>query len=194
MKTKSALRSFLYLAGSSLLVISHICAGTLYWDANDVTAGQTDGAGGWLDVNHWWTGSANTNWTSTESAVFGYSTAGGAVTLGWHHHGRLARLNPFTGTYTLGTSGAGNTITLNNGITKSSGAGVVTISSPLTLGSAQTWTNNSSTNINLQGATILGRHNLTIDGFGIVLILPMTAWRHQRLGWHHQERNRPTQL
>jgi len=136
-------------------------AATLYWDANGATAGQTDGAGAWLTANQWWTGSANTSWTSGDDAVFGYSGAGGAVTIGSATTVNSITANPFTGTYTLGT--AGQAVTLNNGITKNSGAGILTIVSPLTLAGAQTWTNNSNANINLQATTTLSG-NLTFAG------------------------------
>ncbi len=138
---------------------------TLYWDSDALTTAlRLDGAGAWTGANQWWNGAANTNWVSGSNAVFGYSGAGGAVSLtGTTTVGSLA-FNPFTGTYTLGTAGVGNTITLNNGITKNSG-GVVTIVSPLTLGGGQTWTNNGPSNINLQGRTTLAG-NLTFGGMG----------------------------
>jgi fibronectin-binding autotransporter adhesin len=167
MKPKSQLRSFLFLAGSSLLAISYSHAAALTWDANGVTALQTDGAGAWLDPNLWWTGTANTAWTSGDSANFGNAGAGGAVTLANPTTVGSLSVGFFTGTYTLGT--AGQAITLNNGINKFGGqVGILAISSPLTLGGAQTWTNNSNSDapLNLNAATTLSG-NLTIDGSGI---------------------------
>ena len=175
MKPNRSLRRFLAVAASSLLAIS--CAdaqSTLYWDANAATALQIDGLGAWLTANQWWNGSTNTTWASGDSAVFGYSGAGGAVTLsGTTTIGSLV-FNPFTGTYTLGTTGAGNAITLNSGITHNSG-GTATILSPLILGGAQTWTNNSGLNItgtaasgslSVTGGVDNGGNLLTIDSIG----------------------------
>ena len=121
MKPKSTLRSFLLLAGSSLLAASSLHAATLTWDANGATAGQTDGAGAWLDADQWWTGSANTTWTSGDDAIFGWGGAGGAVTLASPTTVGSLTFKYFTGTYTLGTGG--QAITLNNGITRIGGNG-----------------------------------------------------------------------
>ena len=109
--------------------------GGLTWDANGTGANQTDGAGAWLNANQWWDGSANTNWASGSDAVFGNGGAGGAVTLASPTTVNSLTFKAFTGTYTLGT--AGQTITLNTGITMNSGAGIATIISPVTLGGAQ---------------------------------------------------------
>jgi autotransporter-associated beta strand protein len=140
-------------------------AADLYWDANAATSGQTDGAGAWLGTNQWWTGSTNTNWTSGNSATFGVGGAGGAVTLASPTTVDSLNFNYFTGTYTLGTAGQG--ITLNDGINKNAGSGAVTMASPITLGGAQIWTNNSATTlqVNTTGVTNAG-HLLTIDGTG----------------------------
>lgn len=174
MKTNRSLRRFLAVAASSLLAIS--CAhaqSTLYWDANAATALQTDGLATWLAANQWWNGATNTTWVSGDSAVFGYSGAGGAVTLsGTTTVGSLV-FNPFTGTYTLGTTGAGNAIMLNSGITHNSG-GTATIVSPLILGGAQTWTNNSGLNITgaaSPGSLVVGSSTAGIDNGGNLLTI-----------------------
>ncbi len=144
-------------------------AAVVTWDANGATANQTDGAGAWLDANKWWTGSANTDWTSGDDAVFGNGGTGGAVTLASPTTVNSLTFNTFGGTYTLGS--AGQTITLNNGITKNAGSGVVTIASPITLGGDQTWTNNSTNalTINTPGIDTAG-FNLTIDGSGTTML------------------------
>jgi len=135
------------------------------WDANAAVAGQTNGAGAWLNASQWFNGVTNVNWTSGDDAIFGGpATAGGAVTLASPTTVNSLTFNTlYTGTYTLGT--AGQTITLNNGITKNVGSGIATIISPILLGGAQTWTNNSSTNINVQAATTLNGA-LTVGGSG----------------------------
>jgi autotransporter-associated beta strand protein len=163
---KPKFRSLLLLVGSSLLAISYTHAATLTWDANADTAGQTDGGGAWLNANQWWTGSTNASWTSGDHAIFGNGGAGGAVTLASPTTVGSLTVKYFTGTYTLGTST--EAITLNNGITRIGGiGGTLNIISPLILGGAQTWTNNSNSAINVQASTTLNG-NLTFDGVGII--------------------------
>jgi autotransporter-associated beta strand protein len=154
------------LTVSALLsILSQSYAATLTWDANGATALQSDGAGVWLTANQWWDGSANVTWTSADDAVFGNGGAGGAVTLASGTTVNSLTFNSFTGTYTIGTSTS--TITLNNGITMNSGAGAATIISPITLGAAQSWTNNSSSLLTVgTGAVTNGGFLLTIGGSG----------------------------
>ena len=153
------------LAVLALVAVQPARAATIYWDANGATAGQTDGAGAWLNANQWWTGAANVNWTSGGDAVFGWGGAGGAVTLASPTTVNSLTLNSFTGTYTLGT--AGQTITLNNGITKNAGGTAATIISPITLGGTQNWTNNSAGLLTVgTGAVTNGGYLLTIGGSG----------------------------
>jgi len=140
-------------------------AATLTWDANALGDGQPDGAGAWLDANQWWSGAANATWTSGDDANFGNSGVGGAVTLAGPTTVNSLTMNSFTGTYTLGT--AGQAITLNSGITMNAGAGAATIISPITLGGAQAWTNNSSGLLTVgTDAVDNGGNLLTIGGSG----------------------------
>jgi fibronectin-binding autotransporter adhesin len=135
------------------------------WDANGATASQTDGAGAWLDANKWWDGSANVNWLSGSSAIFGNGGVGGAVTLASPTIVNSLTFNSYITTgYTVGT--ASQTITLNAGITKNAGGVAATIISPITLGGAQTWTNNSSNTLNTTGTVNLGANTLTFGGSG----------------------------
>lgn len=148
-------------------------AAVVTWDANGATANQTDGAGGWFDANKWWDGSTNTNWTSGDDAIFGNGGTGGAVTLASPTTVNSFTFRSFSGTYTLGS--AGQTITLNAGIIKNAGSGVVTFASPITLAGDQTWTNHSAsalsiavpgTGIHLLTGLDLQSYNLTVDGPG----------------------------
>ena len=140
-------------------------ATTITWDANGATALQTDGAGAWLTANQWWNGLANVNWASGDDAIFGNGGAGGGVTLASGTTVNSITFNSFTGTYTLGT--AGQTITLDNGITMNSGAGAATITSPITLGAAQSWTNNDDSLLTIgTGAVTNGGFLPTVDGTG----------------------------
>jgi len=127
--------------------------------------GQPDGPGAWLDANQWWDGAANQTWVSGSDANFGNGGVGGAVTLASPTSVGLLTFNSFTGTYTLGT--AANTITLSAGLTMNSGEGATTIISPITLGGAQSWTNNSSGLLTVgTGAVTNGGFLLTVGGSG----------------------------
>jgi len=141
-------------------------AANLTWDANALGNGQVDGGGAWLAANQWWTGLSNTTWTSGDNATFGLGGAGGAVTLAGPTTVGSLTMNAFTGTYTLGS--AGQAVTLNaGGITVNSGAGATTIVSPVTLGAAQSWTNNSGGLLTVgTGAVTNGGNLLTVGGTG----------------------------
>jgi autotransporter-associated beta strand protein len=66
----------------------------------------------------------------------------------------------------------GNSLTISNaaGITVNSGAGAVTLNSFLTLGAAQTWTNNSANPLTIGGDISNGSNGLTIAGSGDITI------------------------
>ncbi len=156
-------RHSFHLTIAALLAALSANAAALTWDANGPTFGQPNGSGAWLGSNQWWNGSANQTWSSGSDATFGgLNTAGGAVTLASPTTVNTITFNQFTGTYTLGT--IGQAITVNNGIT-TTGAGIVTFISPLVLGGAQEWTNNSSSAINVEAATALNGP-LTVGGIG----------------------------
>jgi autotransporter-associated beta strand protein len=139
-------------------------AQNLTWDANGALP-LNDGAGVWLNPNQWYDGSTFVTWSSGANATFGVGGAGGAVTLASPTTVESLTFNPFTGTYTLGT--AGQTITLNNGILMNGGSGAVSIISPITLGAAQSWTNNSSSLLTIgTGAVDNGGFLLTVAGTG----------------------------
>jgi autotransporter-associated beta strand protein len=154
---------------STPLVASLMCAThaqTLTWDSNGTGTGQTNGGGAWLGTNLWYNGATNQNWVSGSNAVFGGpNTAGGGVTLPSATQVGSVTFNTFTGTYTLGTSGAA--LTINGGINKTATAAAVSLTaSPITLGAAQTWTNNSSGAFTITVPVGNGGNLLTIDGNG----------------------------
>ena len=140
---------------------------SLTWDADGLTSGQANGGGAWLGANLWWNGVSNQAWTNGSHAVFsGPNTAGGAVTLASPTSVNAITFNTFTGTYDLGSTG--QALTINGGITNNSAAGAVTLRSPITLGAAQTWTNNSSGLLTASATVDNGGNLLTIDGAGNV--------------------------
>jgi len=153
------------LTAALLIVTDTAAQAAVTWDSDGATAGQLDGPGAWLDPGLWWDGANNVNWSSGDDAIFGVGGTGGAVTLASPTTVNSLTINSFSGTYMLGT--AGQTITLNNGITMNSGAGAATIISPITLGGAQSWLNNSTSLLTVgTGAVTNGGFLLTIGGTG----------------------------
>jgi len=162
MKSKSINTGILASSMLTVLFAPHVSA-QLTWDANAAGAARTDGAGAWLGTNQWWDGGSNVDWSPTSNAIFGNGGAGGNVTLASPTTVGSLTFNSFTGTYNLGT--AGQAITLNSGITKNAGSGIAQIASPLILGGAQSWTNNSGT-LDLRGPLNLNGNALTFAGSG----------------------------
>ncbi len=72
---------------------------------------------------------------------------------------------------TMSLNNDGNTLTLSpasaaSGITINPGAGPLTIATPVVIGAAQTWTNNSSNVLTVSGAVSKGANPLTVAGSG----------------------------
>lgn len=136
-------------------------AATLTWG----TSGN-GGGGTWTNANAWWDGTTQQTWSNAtpDDAVFRgtggtVALAGGTTTVG------SITFDPFTGSYTIGT--ASQTLAITSGITLNSGAGAVTIhNSPLTLGAAQSWTNNASSLFTASSSITNGGNLLTVDGSG----------------------------
>ncbi len=149
----------------AIAAFSPASAAIITWDAGGGGGAVTDGGGAWLGANLWNNATVAATWTTGDDAVFGNAGAGGAVTLASPTTVNSLTLNSFTGTYTLGTTTS--TITLNNGITKNTGAGAATIISPITLSAAQSWANNSAGLLTVgTGAVANGGFLLTLGGTG----------------------------
>jgi fibronectin-binding autotransporter adhesin len=117
MKPKSTLRSFLLLAGSSLLAISSASAQTTYtWDTT-TAAGVLGGTGAWNTSNSLWTtdgGATNTSWVNAGAAPFNNAIFGGAtgtVTLGEAISLRNLSFTNTAGAYTI----TGSTLNFTGG-------------------------------------------------------------------------------
>jgi uncharacterized repeat protein (TIGR02543 family) len=147
---------------------------TLTWDANGVTAGVSNGNGNWQGSNLWWDaiGLTSHGWTDGKDAFFG----GGGTTA---NAGSIT--NPISavvgsmtfgvvpgGSFSIGT--AGQTITVNKGVIVNPGAPAVTVASPIQLGGAQTWQNDSG-NLLLFNGLITGSSAVTNKGIGRVSVL-----------------------
>jgi fibronectin-binding autotransporter adhesin len=163
---KNNIRPTLSTALAAMLAASSVNAATLTWDAGGAGGAITNGGGAWLTTGLWNDGGVAADWTTGDDAIFGGpATNGGAVTLASPTTVNSLNFSIFTGTYTLGT--AGQTMTLNNGLTMNSGAGAVTLISPVTLGAAQSWLNNSSSLLTVgTGAVDNAGFLLTIGGGG----------------------------
>ena len=135
----------------------------LSWDANGTGSGQTDGTGTWLNANQWRDNGVNTTWISGCTPIFGVGSAGGTVTLGASTPVGSLVFNSFTGTYTIS---GGSPITVNSGFSNNSAAGSVTITTPVVLGSPQTWTSSSTGSLTVNGGVSNGGHALTLDVAG----------------------------
>lgn len=198
MKPKSALRYFLFLAGSSLLAVFSASAATLYWDGADTTANADGGAGTWNTSTGNWddaaAAGANATWSNAnpDSAVFG--GIAGPVTLGAGitTSGLLFNTMGYTidaSSQALGFGAGSNTVFLNNIANASitgavGGTGSVTVLSadPLSAGtltldgtSAGGWSGSTTitgARLSLSGSNqgLLNTSGVTLNGGGITLV------------------------
>lgn len=161
-------------------------AAELYWDTNGNTAGFGSTTGTWGTSAFWndnATGGAPTvaftaTTTSSDIINFGSATlrydnfANNGVAAGGVAADSIVIGSGQTQSINMGTSG--NAITIQNGITKNAGSGDFSFTSPVTLGAAQTWTNNSVKTLEVAENEITSNVNfltnggfqLTIDGAG----------------------------
>jgi autotransporter-associated beta strand protein len=111
-------------AAVGLLACADAGAQTLTWDTNTTSTHPQDGNGTWnLISDNWWTGTADTNWTNGDSAIFGASTAGGTVTLGTNITVGDISFDTTSPAYTI--AGGGFTLTLSNTIIEGTGNGIL---------------------------------------------------------------------
>jgi autotransporter-associated beta strand protein len=114
----------LIFAAVAAMACADAGAQTLTWDANTTTTGAQDGSGMWnLNSANWWNGTADTQWTNSDSAIFGSSTAGGTVTLGTNITVGNLTFNTTTPAYTI--AGGGFTLTLSNTLISGTGNGIL---------------------------------------------------------------------
>lgn len=151
---------------------------TYYWDSNSTTAGFGNTTGTWGTSTFWGTSAAGTgtttNATTTDidtvnfgTATLNYANGNVGVASGGVTVGSIVIGAGQTTGLTLGTTG--NSITIFNGITKNAGSAQLTVNSPIILGAAQTWTNNSTTTLITANGTNLitnGGFDLTVTGTG----------------------------
>ena len=173
---------------------SRSSADNLYWDTNGNTAGFGNTAGTW-GMSAFWNDNASGGAptvaftaTTTSSDIINFGTAAlkydnfatNGVAAGGVAADSIVIGGGQTVGFTLGTSG--NAITIQSGITKNSGSAGLYVTSPITLGAAQTWTNNTAAgaagllevaeNVISPNVNFLtnGGYQLTIDGTGNITI------------------------
>ncbi len=174
---------------SAAMVVAWVCclpamrakAGTYYWDANGSTAGAGASPSGTWGADAFWNsnsaGNSGTFITSPGSDDSLYFVAGPAVDSGANAFTVSVSGTQVAKALTFQAFGAatlsGSTVNLSGGgITVSPYAygivptGPVTISTPLALQAAQTWTNNSSNGLIVSGAVTNGGKALAISGPG----------------------------
>jgi len=124
-------------------------------------------------------GTGNSNWTSDSAgaptslvpgpgATANFSAAGatnqGAMVLGANMSIGGIAVSDSTG---VSLAADGHILALGtSGITVNAGAGPVSLAPPITLGAAQTWTNNSTNPMTVSGTVINGGNLLTVAGSG----------------------------
>ncbi len=144
-------------AGTNLLTFAGSGATTISGTAAYATsAGFTVASGaGHVTISAPVTVGAAQTWTNNSSNAM---TISGGITAG-------ANLLTFAGSGATTISGTA-AFSTSAGFTVASGAGQVTISAPVTLGAAQTWTNNSTTPVAINGAVTNSGDLLTLTGSG----------------------------
>jgi fibronectin-binding autotransporter adhesin len=105
------------------------------------------------------------SWTNNSTNTF---TISGGVTAG-------SNLLTFAGTGNTTLSGTAAVVT-SSGFTVAAGTGAVTISAPVTLGAAQTWTNNASNTLTVSGGVTATTNLLTLAGAGNTTISGTSAY------------------
>jgi hypothetical protein len=169
MKPKSFLRAFLALAGSPLILATQTYAANSYWDSNGNTTGLGDTAGTWGSSAFW----GGLTGGSSRIVISGtQNTNGNAIAVGDTVYFGTVNLALGSTASTIGIVGGGvnaNRIVFgvaqgSQGVTLSSGGGVITLSNA----SAGIVANNTATNT--IGAVLNGTTGLLAGGSGTVLL------------------------
>ncbi len=163
-------------ATQTALSISIVAPTTAYWSGALDGSWSTNNAGG---VTNWRTdATSNVDTQATPDAtthVFFNTTTPAASFLTTNNLttatsiASLTFTSAATGAVTIGNNGSSsNTLTIGTGgITHSASSGTSTLNVDVILGASQTWINNSSTALSINGSTITGSGiNLTVAGTG----------------------------
>ncbi len=159
-----------------LIASLNITGQTLTWSS--VTSGQADGSGTWANNSgaNFWTGSANTTWSSTSgnNAAFGQSASGtgGTVTLGSNItvSSLIFAAQQSGALYTIAPdSGHSFSLTITTGVNATNSA---VIAAPVTISTTETWFTASGSFLTVSGAVreTGGSQALTLSGQGTVAL------------------------
>jgi fibronectin-binding autotransporter adhesin len=167
-------RAFARLAAAAALAVAPVArAGNFYWTGDHDNNWNTTG------------GAAGTNWSSSSAFnqdtqpnlpgsadnVFFILAGAGNLNTVLGQSFSISSLN-FTpdaiaaDTIIIDNGGiAANALTIGSGGLTDNGAAAITLSANVTVGTTETWANNSTTNFNISGA-LQGSSNLTLEGTG----------------------------
>ncbi|MEI7782068.1 MAG: hypothetical protein WCJ18_09120, partial [Planctomycetota bacterium] len=168
----SGRRTIAFIAAAIIAILSSSPAVAATWYWNTATGGWATGAN--------WSNSATSGGTTgtvpltTDSVVFNQSSVNGGEAVQISTATTIAGLTfANTGTTLLSSNNSTpNALTIGSGgITVNAGAGAVTLGDvtnamPITLGAAQTWTNNSASLLSIVNNVTNGGYLLTIAGTG----------------------------
>ncbi|HEX8911119.1 MAG TPA: autotransporter-associated beta strand repeat-containing protein, partial [Humisphaera sp.] len=152
-------------------------AAIVTWDFDTATTGAQDGGGTWTaGAVTFWNGTSNvatSNSLATDIAQFGSGgtlAAGTTVSVGTQSINGLIFGTTTTSGYTLSATTAGQILSIGgSGIVLNAGAQATTLGNTnlgITLGAAQSWTNDSTGLFTVAGAVTNGANLLTIGGAG----------------------------
>ena len=137
-------------------------AATVDWSPPNAGGG---GSVTWATGTNWTGGAAPANSLTTDIARFNGTSYNFQPNAGTTSIAGIEIGNGTTATAALTLSGTNLSIGAS-GITKFANSGTAAISSPVTLGAAQSWTNNSSTLLTVSGNVTNAGYVLTIEGLG----------------------------
>lgn len=159
-------------AGALQLFITNPTPLTAYWNGSIDGNWDTLGSGATTNWRDAVTGGADTlALPGSTTDVHFYTSTAGNFTTSLGAQGFSIKTLTFDAAATSAVSINDNTLTLTptsgtTGLTVASGAGAVTINSAVSLGAAQTWTNNAANTLTIAGNVDNNANLLIIDGTG----------------------------
>ena len=161
MKPKSALRSYLFLAGSSLLALSSLPAATFYWDNNGTATGFGDAGGTWAQNST--SGGTSARWKTDVTGV-----AAGSATQATSD-ADIFNFGTATSGLGAGTITVSGSVTMGDTLYGAASGAIVLSGGTINFGAAKTITVNNSTN---RIESIIGgaATSLTKAGLGTLLL------------------------
>lgn len=155
----------------TLVSLASTQAANLTWVVASGSTPPQDGGGTWdTSLTNWYTGGANTTWTSSGTAVIGSGGTAGTINLGVAISASGLIFNTVTGTYTIGSTGNNELTLLGPTITVNDDAAVISTriggSAGLTKSGTGTLYLTSGNSYSYTGATTVGSGTLMVNGNG----------------------------